>query len=304
MNLGRDQVTVEVMSEKRSGLLSMMGFQRVTVKVEAKLSAFPARPVAAGERSRDRDNRFQRGSQERGERRGADDRRQNQRDDRRGNRQEGQARRVPDERPRRESGSARRQEERRDTRPPEKFPPREKKPFQTVSQSPALSAPAQSPRPAPPARPAPDPEGVLSQWKDLLGWPDLAWELQREEAGLTVILKTSQAARLAGANGETWEAFEHLFNAVLFRGRPDAGSARVEIEGQSHPRFQRVIEEALRAAEEVKRSGRLYRLDPMKPDERRAAHQALANHPDVETISEGEGPWRKVVVRPRQRSDS
>jgi spoIIIJ-associated protein len=56
------------------------------------------------------------------------------------------------------------------------------------------------------------------------------------------------------------------------------------------------------AAKEVKRTGSPFRLDPMGSAERRIVHQALAQDPDVETVSEGEGPWRKVVVRPREKS--
>jgi predicted RNA-binding protein Jag len=55
---------------------------------------------------------------------------------------------------------------------------------------------------------------------------------------------------------------------------------------------------AQNAAEEVRRTGRVYRLDPMSPAERRVVHQTLAEEPGVETASEGEGPWRKVVVKP------
>jgi spoIIIJ-associated protein len=39
----------------------------------------------------------------------------------------------------------------------------------------------------------------------------------------------------------------------------------------------------------------------MNSEERKLVHQALANEADVETFSEGEGPWRKVVVRPKQK---
>jgi spoIIIJ-associated protein len=49
----------------------------------------------------------------------------------------------------------------------------------------------------------------------------------------------------------------------------------------------------------VKRTGQAFRMEPMPPRDRRAIHQALANHPDVATASEGEGPFRKVVGKPK-----
>jgi hypothetical protein len=62
-----------------------------------------------------------------------------------------------------------------------------------------------------------------------------------------------------------------------------------------------LAEEALFAADEVRRTGRVYRLDPMPTEERRVIHQILKDDPEVETVSEGEGPFRKVVVIPRRK---
>ncbi len=39
----------------------------------------------------------------------------------------------------------------------------------------------------------------------------------------------------------------------------------------------------------------------MEPADRRLVHQILTDDPDVETVSEGEGPWRKVVIKPKQK---
>jgi hypothetical protein len=58
----------------------------------------------------------------------------------------------------------------------------------------------------------------------------------------------------------------------------------------------RLTDKALFAAFQVRRTGKPFRLDPMPPAQRRVIHQALANHPDVATASEGEGSNRRVVV--------
>ena len=71
--------------------------------------------------------------------------------------------------------------------------------------------------------------------------------------------------------------------------------------GSIRSQEEKIMELAKRAAAEVRRTKTVYRLDPMPPAERRLVHQALADDPDVETASEGEGPFRKVVVRPKTR---
>jgi predicted RNA-binding protein Jag len=149
------------------------------------------------------------------------------------------------------------------------------------------------------------PEELLAQWKGLLGWDDLAWEQKSVEGGKPVYaLTTSKAELLAGSDGRTLEAFEYLFNLVLARAPEDRDYLRFLVEGVDleAKRFERAIDIAQRAAAEVRRSGRAYRLDPMPSPERKAIHQAFTDDPDVETVSEGEGPWRKIVLRPKPKA--
>jgi len=57
---------------------------------------------------------------------------------------------------------------------------------------------------------------------------------------------------------------------------------------------------ALRIADRVRRNGQPMTLEPMPPAERRIVHIALADDPDVQTISIGEGEARKVAITPRR----
>ena len=47
-------------------------------------------------------------------------------------------------------------------------------------------------------------------------------------------------------------------------------------------------------------TGKPCRLEPMDASMRRLIHRAYAANPDITTSSEGEGPWRKLVIRPRK----
>jgi spoIIIJ-associated protein len=143
---------------------------------------------------------------------------------------------------------------------------------------------------------------LLNQWKILLGWEDLSWTVRNGETGdIALVLDAASGEKLQKAGDHAVEALQHLLNAV--RSKSDRGCPRVflEVEGQAEMDERRIIEEAHNAAAEVKRTGEPFRMAPMDSRDRRLVHQALANSPDVETASEGEGQWRKVVVRPKDR---
>jgi spoIIIJ-associated protein len=116
---------------------------------------------------------------------------------------------------------------------------------------------------------------------------------------MTVLFSASSADRLTNPSDTPLEALDHLIHVVRTRGDRDIPRVTLEIEGRPKPGDQRLLDEAMRAAAEVKRTGQPYRMEPMPPKDRRAVHQALANHPDVVTASEGQGPFRKIVVKPR-----
>ncbi|MGQ0644107.1 MAG: Jag family protein [Elusimicrobiota bacterium] len=142
---------------------------------------------------------------------------------------------------------------------------------------------------------------LLARWKELTGWDDLEWSESAGEGGrLNVTLKTSRSPRLMASNGEALEAFEYLFNLILARQNDEPPAVAFDVEGFREPRLARLEEAARSAAREAKQSQRPWRMDPMPPADRRVIHQTLAGDPDVETSSEGDGPFRKVVVRLRQ----
>ena len=65
---------------------------------------------------------------------------------------------------------------------------------------------------------------------------------------------------------------------------------------------ERTLEKlAKRLANTVAKTGKPITLEPMNPYERRILHATLQSHPRVETISEGEEPYRRVVIRRKRR---
>ena len=106
---------------------------------------------------------------------------------------------------------------------------------------------------------------------------------------------------LIGRRGESLMAFQYVVNLVVTRRHPGRGAVTLDVEGYRRRREEQLVALAERMAGLVREHGDPITLEPMPPAERRLVHLALADDPDVETASAGEGDSRKVVISPRER---
>lgn len=104
---------------------------------------------------------------------------------------------------------------------------------------------------------------------------------------------------IIGRRGQTLDAIQYLVSVVANQESPEWVRIVVDAEGYRERRAQTLTELAQRTAEKAKARGRRMRLEPMTAAERRLIHLALRDDPDVETRSEGEEPFRRVVIVPR-----
>jgi spoIIIJ-associated protein len=104
---------------------------------------------------------------------------------------------------------------------------------------------------------------------------------------------------LLAGGGEGLSGLEVLTGRIASRqlGRPVY--PRLDAEGFRAHQRESLEELALHSAEEAKRTQRPQLLPPLSPAERRLIHLALAEDPEVETRSEGEGFLKRVAVRPK-----
>lgn len=104
---------------------------------------------------------------------------------------------------------------------------------------------------------------------------------------------------LLASGGEGLSGLEVLTGRIASKqlGRPVY--PRLDAEGFRAHQRESLEELALRSAQEAKRTRRPQLLPPLSPAERRLIHLALAEDPDVETESEGEGFLKRVAVRPK-----
>jgi spoIIIJ-associated protein len=108
------------------------------------------------------------------------------------------------------------------------------------------------------------------------------------------------AGVLIGRRGETLASLQYLVNLLLNRRLKGHASVGIDIDGYRRRREETLRSLARRMAERVMSSGQSITLEPMPPNERRIIHITLADHPDVLTVSIGEGESRKVAITPRR----
>ena len=128
---------------------------------------------------------------------------------------------------------------------------------------------------------------------------DMEVELKTEidqDGALCVDMSGEHMGILIGKRGQTLDSLQYLANRVA--NKQQEGYVRVKLDTENY-RARR--EETLRhlaknIAHKVKRIRRPVALEPMNPYERRIIHSALQSDPYVMTHSEGEEPFRKVVI--------
>ncbi len=117
-----------------------------------------------------------------------------------------------------------------------------------------------------------------------------------EEGALSIDMEGSNMGILIGKRGQTLDSLQYLTNRVA--NKMQDGYVRVKLDTEDYRRRRKETLENLakNIASKVKRSRRTVSLEPMNPYERRIIHSALQADPAVSTHSEGEEPYRRVVV--------
>ena len=117
-----------------------------------------------------------------------------------------------------------------------------------------------------------------------------------EEYTLNVNLEGEDMGLLIGKRGQTLDSVQYLTSLVVNKNMNDYVRVKVDTEDYRERRKETLEKLARNIAFKVKRNRRPVALEPMNPYERRIIHSALQNDRYVTTHSEGEEPYRKVVV--------
>ncbi len=120
---------------------------------------------------------------------------------------------------------------------------------------------------------------------------------------ITVEATGADAGLLIGRRGQTLHALQYLLLVMLTHSESGGQKYRLILDADSYrKRRQEALEQlAETLALQVRETGEEAVLEPLNAMERRIVHTALADDPDVETYSEGEGPERHIVISPRRK---
>ena len=117
-----------------------------------------------------------------------------------------------------------------------------------------------------------------------------------EEKSMDIDLSGDERGVLIGKRGQTLDSLQYLVSLVVNKESEDYIRVKVDTEDYRKRRKETLENLAKNIAYKVKRTKRPVSLEPMNPYERRIIHSALQNDKYVTTHSEGEEPFRRVVV--------
>jgi len=110
-------------------------------------------------------------------------------------------------------------------------------------------------------------------------------------------IDSSDMGIIIGKRGNTLDAIQYLLSLTVNKNRSDYIKVLIDIMGYRKKREDTLIKLANKMAEKSRYTHKPIKLEPMNPYERRIIHSALQNVSGVTTYSEGEEPYRRVVIQ-------
>ncbi len=131
----------------------------------------------------------------------------------------------------------------------------------------------------------------------------MSMDYNHETGSLEINLEGEDMGILIGKRGQTLDSLQYLVSLVVNRDQKNYVRVKLDTEDYRRRRKETLENLAKNIAYKVKRTHRPVSLEAMNPYERRIIHSALQNNRYVETHSEGNEPYRFVVVTPKKFSD-
>ena len=124
-------------------------------------------------------------------------------------------------------------------------------------------------------------------------------EFDAAENELSIDVKAEDMGVLIGKRGQTLDSLQYIVSLAINKDSNEYVKVKLDSENYRLRRKETLENLARNIASKVKRTGRQVSLEPMNSFERRIIHSALQGDPNCETFSEGNDPYRKVVVKPK-----
>ena len=125
---------------------------------------------------------------------------------------------------------------------------------------------------------------------------NISMEFNEEDDTLLIDLAGPEMGVLIGKRGQTLDSLQYLTNLAVNRSSENYTRVKIDTEDYRRRRKETLENLAKNMASKVKRTKKAVTLEAMNPYERRIIHSALQNDNNVTTHSEGEEPYRYVVI--------
>ena len=305
-NVPREKLNIEILSEGSSGFLGLVGSKKARIKAsllsldmsfetprektEKEAEAPAPKPPEVPEQREARPPREIRPPREQREPRPPREHREH--------REQREARPPRDPRPHREHRE-----------PREPRPPREHREHgeQREARPPREHREAQPPR-EPRPEPVPSSPETLAAAKDtlleILALMGIQAEVAVEDTpdAISLTLKGADEGLLIGKRGQTLDALQYVVNKILSKQGREKKQVVVDTEDYRKKREEALVALAEKVSQKVRKTRKPVTLGNMTARERRIIHLTLQNDDSVVTKSRGEGPNRKIIVRPGRSS--
>ena len=129
---------------------------------------------------------------------------------------------------------------------------------------------------------------------------DVIIEMSQQQESIVFNIRGENLGMLIGKHGQTLDALQYLTNLAAHRDAVDRARVIIDVEDYRKRRAETLTSLAKRIAAQVKRRGDRVVLEPMTPNERKVIHMALQDDTRISTYSEGEEPYRKVIIAPKR----
>lgn len=126
-------------------------------------------------------------------------------------------------------------------------------------------------------------------------------KVSQQEDGIHLDVTGYNIGLLIGRRGATLNALQYLVNVAANRVSDERKPIIIDVEGYRQRRVQALESLARRAAQRARRTGTRVALEPMTAAERRIVHLAVQRMGGVSSESQGEEPFRRVVIVPHRR---
>lgn len=145
--------------------------------------------------------------------------------------------------------------------------------------------------------PAADPKEFLGKVFEAMNMK-VEVSVETKDNEMNINLAGDDMGVLIGKRGQTLDSLQYLTSIVVNKGQKEYIRVKVDTENYRSRRKETLENLAKNLAYKAKRTKNQVSLEPMNPYERRIIHSALQNDKYVTTHSEGEEPYRKVIITP------